>query len=102
MGLCGLLCRRIDQETIPSFGQYLTHPVIDFLLIYSQNAPIYSYHVWEALSRKGTWCLNAKDGHQLYQEYSNHSDVVAALQDTSQKGHSNFLALLKRVAGDSG
>ncbi|KAL1741351.1 hypothetical protein HDZ31DRAFT_84884 [Schizophyllum fasciatum] len=58
---------------------------------------VYSYHIWDVLARKGTWCLNAKEGHRLYQEYAEHPDVVAAVQDATQTGHNNFLALLKRV-----
>ncbi|KAL1727137.1 hypothetical protein EV714DRAFT_275870 [Schizophyllum commune] len=64
------------------------------------NGPIYSYHVWDALSRKGTWCLAAKEGHRLYQEYADHPDVVEAVGDTSRKGHLGFLALLRQVAGE--
>ncbi|KAI5899020.1 uncharacterized protein SCHCODRAFT_02559126 [Schizophyllum commune H4-8] len=61
---------------------------------------IYSYHVWDALSRKGTWCLAAKEGHRLYREYADHPDVVEAVKDTSRKGHLGFLALLRQVGGE--
>ncbi|KAL1698185.1 hypothetical protein EV121DRAFT_274601 [Schizophyllum commune] len=56
-------------------------------------------HIWSVVSRQGTWFRDAKEGHRLYQQYREHPEVVAAIQDTSLTGRAEFLTLLKRVAG---